>query len=150
MIFWLALSVLAGFALTVQLGINNQLRESLQNPVLTALVSFLVGSCGIVLYLAFSVLNGTHPLPSQQQILGIVWWKWLGGLLGAAYVVSVVLVVGRLGGATTTGLVIAGQLVSALVLDHFGWLGFPQHPLSALRLIGALLLILGVYLIQRF
>jgi transporter family-2 protein len=148
--FFLLFAAAAGVALTLQLGVNNRLREGLENPILTALVSFAIGAVGIVAYLLLSLWNGSYAMPTARAASEIAWWKWLGGLLGAVYVVGVIIVVERLGGATTTGVVIAGQLISALVLDHFGVLGFPQHPISLLRVVGALLLILGVYLIQKF
>ena len=52
--------------------------------------------------------------------------------------------------AALVGLVVAGQLVASLVLDHFGWLGFPQHTLSVPRAIGALLILAGVLLVRRY
>jgi transporter family-2 protein len=53
----------------------------------------------------------------------------------------------RLGAAALLALIVLGQLVTALLVDHFGWLGFPQQPMTALRLLGALLLFGGMLLI---
>jgi transporter family-2 protein len=78
-----------------------------------------------------------------------VWWQWSGGLLGAIYIALVVVLAPRLGAGTTIAAVVGGQMVASLMLDHFGWIGFPEHPVSALRLLGAGLVILGVALIQR-
>jgi len=64
-------------------------------------------------------------------------------------VISTVVVGPRLGAATLLALVVLGQLATALMVDHFGWLGFPQHPLSFVRLAGAALLFGGVVLITR-
>ena len=74
-------------------------------------------------------------------------WAWLGGVLGAFYVVSTIIAGPRLGAAALLALVVLGQLATSLLVDHFGWLGFPQHPLTPLRLFGALLLFGGVLLI---
>jgi transporter family-2 protein len=144
------ITLLAGAALTVQAGLNNQLREGIGNPVLAALISFAVGAGGILLYLLFSLVMGTSTLPSEQQIATTAWWKWLGGLLGAVYVVTIILVINRLGATTTTGLIIAGQLILALVVDHYGWFGVAEHTISPLRLLGAVFLLAGVYCVQRF
>jgi transporter family-2 protein len=54
----------------------------------------------------------------------------------------------RLGAATTLVLVVVGQMVCSLLVDHFGVLGVPQHSASPVRLAGAALLILGVALIR--
>ena len=52
------------------------------------------------------------------------WWSWIGGLFGATYGLTAILLASRMGAATLTALVVTGQLICAVVLDHFGWLGF--------------------------
>jgi hypothetical protein len=66
---------------------------------------------------------------------------WLGGITGSAYVVSVILVSPRLGLAATMALIIAGQTLGTMLLDHFGLLGFAVHPANSMRLLGAALLV---------
>jgi transporter family-2 protein len=77
------------------------------------------------------------------------WWQWTGGLLGAIYIVTVVVLAPRLGAGTLIAAVVGGQMAASLVLDHYGLVGFPEHPISGLRLLGAALVMLGVALIQR-
>ena len=77
-------------------------------------------------------------------------WVWLGGLLGALYVVGVIYLAPRLGAATMIGFIVTGQLLTSLLLDHFGVVGFPLHPVNGWRILGALLLVTGVILIRRF
>ena len=48
------------------------------------------------------------------------------------------------------GLIVGGQLVMAVILDHFGWLGYAQHPINPMRLLGVGLLVGGVLLVKRF
>jgi transporter family-2 protein len=69
--------------------------------------------------------------------------------MGALYVASSIILGPRLGAAALLALVVLGQLVTSLVLDHFGWLGFAQHPLSVTRTLGAVFLFCGVLLIVR-
>ena len=133
----------AGVVLIVQVGVNTMLRSALGAPVTAALVSFLVGSVALA---AFLLLART-PWPARAQWLAVPWWAWFGGLLGAFYVVSTIIAGPRIGAAALLALIVLGQLVTSLLVDHFGWLGFPQHSLSALRLLGALLLFGGVLLI---
>jgi transporter family-2 protein len=75
--------------------------------------------------------------------------QWSGGIIGALYVLAAVVLAPRLGAGTLVAAVVAGQMITSLVLDHYGLIGFPVHPLSAVRFIGAALIIMGVVLIQR-
>jgi transporter family-2 protein len=142
----LALYVLAfaaGVVLIVQVGVNTTLRSALGAPVMAALVSFLVGSVALVVFLLLS----RSPWPAREQWVAIPWWAWFGGLLGAFYVVSTIIAGPRIGAAALLALIVLGQLVTSLLVDQFGWLGFPQHSMTPLRLLGALLLFGGVLLI---
>jgi len=51
--------------------------------------------------------------------------------------------------ATTITLMVAGQLLISLVLDHFGALGVPRAPISLTRVAGVALVIAGVVLVRR-
>jgi len=137
------LAFAAGIVLTVQVGVNSALRGAVGNPVMAALISFVIGSAGL---LAFLLVTRT-PWPDRAQLTTAPAWGWLGGLLGAFYVVSTIIVGPRLGAAALLALIVLGQLVTSLLVDHFGWLGFPEQPLTALRLLGALLLFGGMLLI---
>ncbi|GAC1459687.1 MAG: DMT family transporter [Steroidobacteraceae bacterium] len=140
-----ALAFTAGVTLIIQVGVNAALRNALGSPLIAGLASFVVGSVAIA---AFVLLTRT-PWPARAQLLGVPLWAWSGGALGAFYVISTVVTGPRLGAATLLALVVLGQLVTALAVDHFGWLGFPQHPLTLVRLGGAALLFGGVLLITR-
>jgi transporter family-2 protein len=119
----------------------------LGNPVQAALLSFTVGTT-LLLVLAFAM---RLPLPSGKVLAGIPWWAWLGGgFCGAIYITMVILLTPRLGASTTFGLIIAGQLIMSMVLDHLGAVGFTVHPINPWRVAGAVLLILGVILIRKF
>lgn len=138
-------AILIGIFLPVQAGVNARLGASLGDPVVTALVSFAVGT--IALFLV--VLAHRTPIAIADAWSATAWWSWTGGLLGAVYIAAAVVLAPRLGAATLVAAVVAGQMVASLVLDHFGWVGFPEHPVSGIRLVGAGLVILGVVLVQR-
>jgi transporter family-2 protein len=144
---WLpwTLGIVAGFGLTVQVGMNSQLRKVLQSANIAALISFCVGMLGLVLLL---VVMRT-PLPARATFAAVPWWAWLGGLLGAFYVASSTVVAVELGASTLLGLALLGQLATALVIDHFGWLGLPVNPITWTRLAGVALLGAGVWLVSR-
>ena len=143
--FLYGLAFLSGLLLTVQVGFNTALRDAFGSPATAALVNFLVGTVGLSAF----VLVTRSGLPTKTQIAGVPAWAWLGGFLGAFYVASSVIVGSRLGAAALLALTVFGQLAASLVVDHYGWLGFPQHTITATRLVGGALLLAGVLLIVR-
>ncbi|MEP7226461.1 MAG: DMT family transporter [Gemmatimonadales bacterium] len=145
MILFLLLALAAGVLLPVQAGVNAQLRSALGSPVAAALVSFLVGTAGLA---AVAVLLRT-PLPLGRAWAATTPWQWSGGLIGAVYVLAVIVLAPRLGAATLIAAVVAGQMITSLVLDQYGLVGFPVHPLTPVRFLGVALVIAGVILIQR-
>lgn len=76
--------------------------------------------------------------------------RWTGGLFGAAYGLTAILLANAVGAGTLMALVVTGQLVSSIIIDHFGWLGFDVHPASWPRIIGCGLMIIGLALIAKF
>ncbi|GMU69861.1 MAG: hypothetical protein AMXMBFR37_21930 [Steroidobacteraceae bacterium] len=141
----LTLAFVAGFGITLQVGFNDALRGALGTAGLATFVNF---SVGIVALLAF-VLAVRTPLPSREAIAGAPWWAWFGGMLGAFYVAAVTIAGPRLGATLLIAVTVLGQLVAALLVDHYGWLGFPQQPVSLTRLAGCVLLLGGVLLVSR-
>lgn len=140
------LALLAGAAVAVQTGANAQLRLIVQSPIITACISFLVGTSVLLLYVL--IANRQH-IPELSVVTQISWWKWLGGIMGAAYITTVVIIAPRIGAANTLGFIMAGQLIAAVIFDHFGWIGFEIRPVNLWRILGVVFLILGVYLIRR-
>jgi transporter family-2 protein len=145
MLLFLLLALLAGVVLPVQAGVNAQLRVTLGHPLAAALISFLVGTVGLAGLVAVLQI----PLP-----LGAAWgrspgWHWIGGFLGAAYVAVATVLAPRLGAATLVAAVVAGQMLTSVVLDQYGLVGYAPHPLTAARVLGMALVIGGVILIQR-
>ena len=138
-------AVLGGVVLAVQVGVNVQLRDTLGDPITSTFFSFLVGAIGLSIY---ALVTRAH-WPTASSFSEVPAWQWGGGLLGAVYVVSTILVGPRLGAATLLSLVVAGQMIAAMVLDHHGWLGFAQHSVNLWRVIGAGLLIAGTVLVLR-
>ena len=139
------LALVIGAVLPLQAGINAQLRGALGHPVTTALVSFLVGT----LALAVVCLVLRVPVPTSAALSRSAGWHWTGGLLGAVYIAAAVVLAPRLGATALVALVVTGQLVASLALDHFGWVGYPHRPVDAPRLLGVALLVAGVLLVQR-
>ena len=139
------LGIASGFGLALQIGMNSKLRTVLQNANLAALISFLVGTTALIVLL---VVTRT-PMPARDTLTSVPAWAWFGGLMGAFYVAISTVVASQLGTASLLGLALSGQLAMALVVDHFGWLGLPEHPITLTRLAGVALLGVGVWLVSR-
>ena len=137
------LAVLVGAGLTVQIGMNATLRTAIGSPLLATVVNFSVGLLALVL---MSLVAGTRPAAGT---LSAPAWAWLGGLLGAAYVVAATVLGPRLGAAALLALTLLGQMVAALAVDHYGAIGFAQTPVTFQRVLGMLLLVAGVVLVMR-
>lgn len=140
------LALAAGSALPVQAGVNASMRTYLGRPELAALVNFLVG----LLALAAWILATRLPWPGTGEVARAPWWAWTGGFMGAFYVVVVVALAPRLGVATTIALVVAGQMLASVALDHYGLFGMAVRPVNAWRGLGAALLVAGVVLLRRY
>ena len=145
---WLlfGIALLAGACISVQTGSNARLKEAFGEALPAIIMS---SSVGVILLLGVT-LAGRIPWPARAEIAAAPWWAWLGGGLGAAYAVTTVLLARELGAATLTALLVTGQLICSVVLDHFGWVGFSEHAASVGRIIGCLLMVAGFFLIARF
>lgn len=142
----LLVAAIAGAALTVQVACNTQLRVQLGSPAVATLCSFLVGSLALVAYLVAS----REPLPATARLAAAPWWSWIGGLLGGAYVFATIILAPRLGSAPMFGAIVAGQMASAVLVEHFGVLGVAAHPASWPRAAGVALIVAGVIVIRRW
>jgi transporter family-2 protein len=131
----------AGIAVSFQAAINSQMAAAVgANSVVAALVSFLCGTAVLAL-VAFAKGGLTDALAAlPQQPL----WKFSGGFLGAAFIFCTVMLVPRIGLLNLVVLVIAGQLITSMAIDHFGLVNVAMRKVSAVRLLGAAVMIVGV------
>ncbi len=144
--FFLLMALLAGISVPTQAGINAQLGLWTRSPVLASTISFMVGTLTLILYSLITRI----PLPGLATIGNHPWWIWVGGTLGAFFVTATIILVPKLGATTMVALILAGQMFASLLLDHFGWLGYPMQPISLGRIAGVVLVCAGVWLIRFF
>lgn len=145
-IFLLVLAFAAGMLGPVQAGMNAKIGKALNDPFYAALISFAVGTAGLSAY----ALAGRMEFSAIRSVSGVHWSLWLAGLLGAFYVTATIVLAPKLGTALTFGLVVAGQLTMAVLMDHFGLFGMPVQPVNWLRLAGVALIVGGTMLIRWF
>lgn len=140
-------AVFAGMLLPFQAGMNTRMGKALGDPVYAALISFAVGTAGLFIY---TLVVSRTEFAAIRQASQVHWSVWLAGILGAFYVSTVIILTPRLGASLTFSLVVAGQLIMAVILDHIGAFGIQAHPFNGFRLAGILLITAGVFLIRRF
>ncbi len=143
---YILMAVVAGSFLPTQAGINSQLNLWTRSPILTAGISFAVGTLSLIGY----ALVARVPLPEPAAVIRHPWWIWTGGFLGAFFVASAVILAPKLGAASMVSLIIAGQMLASIFLDHFGVIGYPVHPFNIWRLVGVIFIVGGVMLIKIF
>jgi bacterial/archaeal transporter family-2 protein len=140
-------AVLLGVVLTTQVATNAELGKALGNPYIPATANMAFGLI-VTVILTWAL---TPQWPSREMVREAPWYLWLaGGVLGVTYLTGNILLAPKLGAGALVALVVAGQLIFSVLLDHFGWLGFSQHPAGVARLAGCSLMIAGVFLISRF
>ena len=140
------LAILTGIAMATQATVNSKLADYVSSPIAAAFISFAVGT--IVLFVLMLVTG--VPLSSLALSKNAPLVAWIGGFLGAFFVVVMATVVPRIGVALAFSSAIGGQLLVALAIDHFGWLNVPEKPINLWRVIGAALIMVGVILIRKF
>ena len=144
-IWWLlALPFVAGACLPLQAGINGQLAKLVSSVMAASLLSFAVGTLALLV-----VVLAQRDIPNLGALKGLTWWHWSGGLLGAMFIATAAFAGPKVGAVLFMVLVIAGQLSMAVTLDHFGWAGFREAPISAGKVGGLILIIAGIWLIRR-
>lgn len=145
-LFYLALVLLAGLGVPLQTASNSALGKQLGSPWHSTLAVFVIGA----ILVAMVFMAHRYSLPNSSVISGAPWWSWLGAPLGVAYIFILIIAAPRLGMSTAVGIVIVGQLLGSVLIDHFGWLGFPVHQINWKRALGVLLLLSGVWLVKKY
>ena len=139
-------AAVAGLLNAFQSGANASLKEALGQPFLAALIVLTVSAAG---FLAVGLLGGQLAWPAPGHWGRVPWWGWIGGLLGASVLASHLFVAHQIGAGPYLGITVTAAVVTSLVLDHFGLMGFEKHAAGLWRIVGAGLMIAGVVLIAR-
>ncbi|MBS7458016.1 DMT family transporter [Coralloluteibacterium stylophorae] len=136
-------AVLIGLLLPLQALINARLGALTWGALFAAFASFLVGTAALACALAVM-----RPAPLGPGLGAVPWWGWCGGLIGALFVFAGTALVPRLGAGGLICLIVFGQMVGALLLDHFGVLG-QVRAVDPLRVVGAALVAVGALLVVK-
>jgi transporter family-2 protein len=132
-----ALAVVAGVAVAFQGATNQGLLKSVGiGPALVVnTVVVLIGVTG--LWLATGAKTTFFPESAS-------WTLYLGGVFGFIIIAAAVLVFPRLGAAYAIALMVCGQCLAAMIIDHYGLMGMEKSPATLQRVIGVVLVVAGV------
>lgn len=144
-LLWIVLAFMSGAFLPIQAGLNTRLGKAAANPVYASMFSFIVGAAALVIYIFITRQN-----ISWSGIKEAPPYVWLGGLLGAFYVTVIILAFPQLGPGLTFGLVVAGQMIVSVLLEHNNILVVRQNPISLMKVLGIALVIAGVIIIRKY
>lgn len=144
MIF-LALALVTGALIPVQAATNAAFSKSVGNASITTLMVLTVGLVGMIV---FALLSGAA-FPTQRQLASAPAYSYLGGIIVATYIIMITILVPRIGVGTAIGLIVTGQILCAVMIDHFGLFNVSVRPVNFTRLGGVLLMIAGVYLVMK-
>jgi bacterial/archaeal transporter family-2 protein len=142
---YLLLALVTGALIPIQAVTNAAFNKSVANPLITGIMVFVVGFFGmLILSLAMRI-----SWPSVNQLASAPGYGYLGGLIIATYVVMITVLVPRIGVGTSISVIVTGQILCAVAIDHFGFFGVHVRSIDANRLIGVLMMITGIYFIMK-
>jgi transporter family-2 protein len=141
------LTLLAGVANAIEPGQNATLAKVTGHPILAGLVCFL---SALVIFIAAIAFAERRAPPNRQTLAQTPWWAWPGGALGAAVVLAQLYLAESLGAAPFLGLVVTGGVITSILLDHYGLVGFARHPAGRWRILGGLMMVTGVTLVALY
>jgi transporter family-2 protein len=140
-----ALALITGALIPIQAATNASFSKSIGNPYITGLMVFIFGLVGMIIFI---LVSGTS-FPLRQQLISAPLYSYLGGIIVATYVVMITILVPKIGVGTAIGLIVTGQIICAVVIDHFGLFHIAVRSISLIRLAGIILMVSGIYLVMK-
>jgi len=142
---WLLLPCLALFAgalIPIQAVANASLSRSIDSVVYSALLLFIVG----LIFVSTFVLVNRVPMPSFSSFVSAPAFSYIGGVIVATYVLSITFLAPRMGVGNAICFIVTGQIVVAVLIDHFGLWGASTTVLDIRRGGGVTLMVMGLFL----
>jgi len=140
----LLLSVGLGVVLTVHLAMNGMVGAAINNPRVGNAVFWCVGAAMAVILGWSGWQSGA--LRGLSQVNPVL---LTAGAMGASLVFGIAYLIPRMGAGPFTYALLAGQIVSAMVLSHYGWLGSPKQPITPMGVLGVVVMAIGIVLTKR-
>lgn len=146
---WLIIGFIFGFCPPIQTAINSALGQQLHSSIMASLVSFTVGT--IVLFILTLIFNKSLKVATfnnKQGKLKPIYF--IGGILGVIFVTTNIILMPHLGAALTTIIVMLGQMLMGIIIDHFGLLGTNVNKVTPRKVSGIIAIMIGIILLRLF
>lgn len=141
--WYLVMAFVAGTGMAIQAAINSQLGKALfAQPIYAAFWSFLTGM--LLLFCMSLVLGRGQFFQALAQTPQQPWWYLIGGFIGAGLVFSSVYLAPKLGVSYMLFVMVLGQIICGLVIDHFGLFHMPIREVNWSKLLGVGIMLLGL------
>jgi transporter family-2 protein len=140
-----ALAVVVGALIPIQAATNAAMSRAIGSVAITSLALFAIG----FLVVAAWAIVIREPLPSLETLRHVPAYGYFGGIIVASYVTAITFLAPRLGVGNAIRLIVTGQIVAAVTIDHVGAFGAVVQRLTMGRAIGVVLMIIGVILARR-
>ncbi len=144
MIVFYLLAMTIGVLVAFQAGLNAELARHIHSNSWAAVISFAVG----LLVLLFYTVISQQPL-SLKKLETVPSFLFIGGALGAMFVLSVVILFPKIGAVNIVIFTVMGQMLCSLVIDHYGWLGAPISAINWQKIAALLLMVVAVFWFQK-
>lgn len=138
--------VLIGLLGGIAVGVQSPIAGAMGQRIGGTASSFIVHLSGAILSGVLLFLRGGEKIRDWQSL---PWYMLIAGVWGLMLYLTISVTLPRLGGTMVVTLIIVGQLLIGILIDHFGWLSVPVHPVSAARILGVVVLLVGSYLIAQ-
>jgi len=147
---WIAILMALGVGVLVALQpLVNAGLARYGTALIASTVSFFIGTVLLIVLVVATGLPKLKEFLSLENLSQIPPAYFAGGFIGALIVYGMTRLAPQLGSAGVIALSITGQILTSLVADHFGLFGLSVTPVTARRLLGILLLLIGAQLALR-
>jgi transporter family-2 protein len=140
----LLLALVTGALIPIQAQTNAGFSRAIGNPYITGLMVFVIGLLSMLIF----VLLTRTALPPVENLKQAPLYSYLGGIIVPTYVVMITILVPRIGVGSAIGLIVTGQIICAVAIDHFGFFNAAVRSIDLRRAAGVLMMIGGIYLVM--
>lgn len=144
MLIFYALAIMLGIFLSIQAGINSSLSRGINSNLWGAIISFSVGAIALV---AYSLM--TQQTPPLKKISAMPPYLFIGGALGAVYVLSVIVLFPKIGAVNIVIFTVLGQMLFSLIIDHYGWFGAATSPINWQKIAALTMMLVAIFWFQK-
>jgi transporter family-2 protein len=143
---FILIAIIAGAFNPAQSGANAELNKQFGHTLPATIMVY--GSALVSLLLLQLIFR--QSLPAHGRLVDIPWWAWLGGFISLAPTIAGLTLAQKMGSGVFTGLTVTTGVVISILFDHFALMGFKHRPASLPRIVGAALMIGGLWLVAKF